>query len=718
LEQAAVVLATALAVARPAFPSEDAHTGSGLVVVALWGVAAVLWAAAQAVRGELHTVASPVDACVGLLLLVILVSVTRADSLRPAINMAGEWAGLVVAYFVVRQLFRDAVRQRVLVVSVLALAFTLAAHGIYQAFWGLELTRAEYRRDPAGMLRSLGIVPGSPEQQTFLNRLNSHEPFATFALANSLAGFLVAWLPIGIVRLLEPHAQQGSAALRQAGRLLAGGAVLLTFLAIVLTQSRTAYAAVVVQVTGLAWCYGLPLVRQHGRRALRWLVAGGCIAGLGLGITIFFALQRGKIDEKLLSQATKSFGYRWEFWQATAQLVRDRFWLGVGPGNFREHYLRYKLPESSEEIADPHNLLLEVWATSGVFAALALVAAVGLGLVRLIARRPAGQQQPSPQLTSWPALVLAGVAGWALAATLSPLDHTLYIVLALVWFIAASVFGAVAPLRAVSPRAVGVAIAGTILHLLGAGGIGMPGVAQSVWLLLALGVSAADSDGAPRTTRRRLLARIPLILSGIALIAFGVWVLRPVTASLAELGAGRAALERDNTPAAERHFRAAARRDPLAAEPWLELFRIHYDRWQYKLGQQSGPEAEEEFERAIDAAEQARRRTPKRLEPHTLRARLFAKRAAGEPGRLAPQPRFWAHAAEAYQHAVVLYPTSASMRERLADALWHAGEHEQARAEARRALDLDAQTPHADKKLAATARKGLEQLLAGAGGGP
>ena len=39
--------------------------------------------------------------------------------------------------------------------------------------------------------------------------------------------------------------------------------------------------------------------------------------------------------------------------------------LGVGPGNFQQTYPAYKLPQASESVADPHNFLLEVWATAG-----------------------------------------------------------------------------------------------------------------------------------------------------------------------------------------------------------------------------------------------------------------------------------------------------------------------------------------------------------------
>ena len=52
--------------------------------------------------------------------------------------------------------------------------------------------------------------------------------------------------------------------------------------------------------------------------------------------------------------------------QRDASLSSPFFWWGVGPGNFGGPYLKYKLPESSEEILDPHNMFIEVWATAGV----------------------------------------------------------------------------------------------------------------------------------------------------------------------------------------------------------------------------------------------------------------------------------------------------------------------------------------------------------------
>src|SRR5262249_47471001 len=80
----------------------------------------------------------------------------------------------------------------------------------------------------------------------------------------------------------------------------------------------------------------------------------------------------------------------------TWQMLREtpRNWLaGVGPGNFRQHYLQFKLPQSSEEIADPHNLVLDVWANGGLLALAGLVGICWAGLRTLWQRGDSPVQQ-------------------------------------------------------------------------------------------------------------------------------------------------------------------------------------------------------------------------------------------------------------------------------------------------------------------------------------
>ena len=66
------------------------------------------------------------------------------------------------------------------------------------------------------------------------------------------------------------------------------------------------------------------------------------------------------------------------FGAETWEVIREHLWLGTGPGNFRDYYLKYKLPESSEEIADPHNFVFDVWANTGLLGLTGLLACVTL----------------------------------------------------------------------------------------------------------------------------------------------------------------------------------------------------------------------------------------------------------------------------------------------------------------------------------------------------
>jgi Tfp pilus assembly protein PilF len=97
-------------------------------------------------------------------------------------------------------------------------------------------------------------------------------------------------------------------------------------------------------------------------------------------------------------------------------MIADHPWLGCGPGNFQEAYTRYKLPEASEEVADPHDFLLEVWATAGTPAAVALLAVLGLFAWRTgwhaLGRRPGADAQEGSALDGEGRGVLRAVCHW------------------------------------------------------------------------------------------------------------------------------------------------------------------------------------------------------------------------------------------------------------------------------------------------------------------
>ncbi|MFG0240961.1 MAG: O-antigen ligase family protein [Gimesia chilikensis] len=171
---------------------------------------------------------------------------------------------------------------------------------------------------------------------------------------------------------------------------------------LILTKSRSAWGGA---LAGLV-CLGLLklLQRQRLRQTTQRLSRKQLITGITLVVCVlvgFFLLATlsGGFDRAVLSEAPKSLQYRIEYWTGTWDVIKENLMWGTGPGNFREHYLKYKLPGSSEEIADPHNLFLDVWANAGLIALTGLLLIIALAgyqwfLKPLLQKQPADSRSP------------------------------------------------------------------------------------------------------------------------------------------------------------------------------------------------------------------------------------------------------------------------------------------------------------------------------------
>src|SRR5262249_26552785 len=139
-------------------------------------------------------------------------------------------------------------------------------------------------------------------------------------------------------------------------------ALLLLLYCLILTKSRTAWTGLLV--AGALW--GAASLVTNRRRITRrvWLSLGLGTAGV-LILFVIAALGKG-FDAEVISEAPKSLSYRFQYWHGALRTVSASPIFGTGPGNFRHPYLRYKVAESSEEIADPHNWLLDLWASGGL----------------------------------------------------------------------------------------------------------------------------------------------------------------------------------------------------------------------------------------------------------------------------------------------------------------------------------------------------------------
>ncbi len=704
---------TALSISRPLVPSEGAAwLGDGQPWVMLWLIVAALTLLSAVARGRLAVPLKGIDIAVGALIVWHTIAATaavRIGSPRPAVNMLWEWIGMGAGFFCLRQLVRSRQEARALLAAMIALAVGLSVLGYHQYFVAQPAERAEFARDPERTLAQAGewYPPDSPQRKQFEERLESREPLATFALANSLAGFLVPWLIVAL-------AVAANAAGWRCGVLsavIAGS--------LVLTKCRSGYVATGV---GIAALY---VLSPRGRRWLsgrRLLIAAGAILLLVGGAI----LVRG-LDSEVITEAGKSLTYRMQYWRATWSMICDHPWLGCGPGNFQDDYTVYKLPEASEEVRDPHNFLLEIWATAGTPAVLAMMAVLAcLGFRTLRACRTTVEDLDSPHPLDSPAADSAGatlwfiagggLAGLLLAYGFAPLvglsfelDRLLLVGIAGIatWMILAAWIRC-GPLR---PEWLAAAVAAQCVHHLAAGGIGYPGVAGSFWLLSALLANETEADEtqhAPPVQTSPWQRIQPLLGLVATLVAVGCCYLTgygPVLRCQAAMdrafeSAGSASP--DTAPQdGQQQLRAAAAADPLSAEPVRLLAEYELGRWK----QDRTPQSLRRFSAAADAMLHLRpnasavwqRMGQWYLEIYALtQDRSDAEKAAGY-----------------FERAVERYPTSATLNADLAEACSAAGQADEARQTAAAACRLDASTPHVDKQLTASQRKRMQDIAHG-----
>jgi hypothetical protein len=407
-----------------------------------------------------------------------------------------------VLFLVARQLVASAAAARGVAIAMIGLAGGLAAIAVHQSLVTIPADTRAYQAvadNPAALYELTGqwMPAESRTREQFEARLESALPSATFALSNSLAGFVVPWFVVPWFVVLS------AVAFRSPGRIVAGACGVIAALMVVciwLTGSRTAGVAVIAGgLLLLAICSRESLFRLSRRTV--WLAAGGVLLAAIVAGTTLFATSSGR---SAAEAALRSVAYRAEYWQATARMIADDPLFGCGPGQFQDTYTAYKLPAAAEEVQDPHNWLLEVWATAGTPAAVALLAVLAVVVVRVMRRGgsmpDAGdgpECSPSFSLIGSLAGIVLGVAiSWLSGFTIARTHIALLVVVVVgVWWmlrgwIRSGAFPPSVPL---------VAAAALLVNLSMAGGIGYPSVAESLWLLLAIALNVAvQTDAKPQ----------------------------------------------------------------------------------------------------------------------------------------------------------------------------------------------------------------------------
>lgn len=685
LDAGLLAAAAALCVATPLIPSEaTVRDGVAGPLNLLWLLVLLAWAAGQALRpAVLRTetqsqiifgwTGAAAAAFIGWHTLSGLTAGLQGNG-RQALNVLWQFIAYGIAAFLLRQLLRSSVQCRALVVVMIALAATQATHGYYQYFVTQPADRARFESNPEAFYNEHSLVTEAQREQLRW-RVESVEPLATFGLTNSLAGLIAPWLValLGIgVSLIGLKGQLRAAIGVACLAIVIGGCLLLT-------KSRTGILATGVGVLLLA-IYG-----RSGGWQFGWKIPAA-IAGVAVVLGLV-AVGVGGLDVQVLSQAPTSVLYRLQYWQATAAMITEHWLLGVGPGQFQAWYTRYKLPQASETIADPHNFLLEIWATAGTPALLALLA-MGIAFAWQMSRGKTDLLNHSDDNSASRFSIYAGGAlGLALAWILTQaFGYTPSLVGYPVAFIAALLLDGWVTSGRLNGAVPVIALLVLLINLLAAGATSFPGVFNTAWILLP--VALANASAPTWTWQPQRGPALVLVLSSLGLAVLCTRTLvTPVLEASAQLAAADEALAVRRPAAAEEAFTAATRSDPWSPIAWQRLADFRLQVWLVTGDVR-------DWERFEAAASEFARRDPHHQSQFTAQGNwlLSAWRKSSHPTHLAG-------AIEAYRQAVAWYPKSAGLQAQLAWGLHLAGRSAEARQAAQQAIELDALNPHSEQKL-------------------
>lgn len=638
---------------------------------------------------------------------------------RSAVNMMWEWTSIGAYWILVRLFLTGAGSRRILTTALIMTVASLSLLGLWQHYvWYPQQAAgfsklAEYnasenkgqslsieeQQDYKALITEYGtdfLTLDEPGRIAFLARVrDSVEPIGLFVLANTFALFVAA----ALLLLLFDFAERNRSLTSVAKMILAILAVILVF-CLVLTKSRTAWVGSVV---GVGFYF---LLRWFAvRSALRVNPKYVAVSMLVFSALLAWMAFSGGIDVEVISEAPKSLKYRLEYWHSTIQLLQDKPLLGAGPGNFRQHYLQYKLPGSSEEILDPHNLFLGIWAGGGLLALAGLVLLILSGLSRgLRADSDVANAKSVPELfISFKDSIRPIVIAYCLTTGLTfllegGLDQRLLVMGGLTWGLSTLGCWFGCQLSVTSLSAVSVWIA-AMVHLLGASGIEMPAVVVLLLVLVHFSQHEEHSEARQyQLPQKSLLAGC--LISGALVVGSLLTGLIPVQVAQTDVRIGESMLlVQRNSQLAKRYFQNAIEADPISPEPHQRLAMLIMSEWE-----RSGGRDESDFKQAVEQMEEAIQLDPIAAGRYRILGNFWDRKSIN-----AASTEDATQAVKAYQQAAKLYPNFAEIQAELAIAQVRA--EQDAQSAAKKALQLDQlnrDNGHRDKFLSDEVR---EQLM-------
>ena len=630
-----------------------------------------------------------------IVLVAAVVSCLFAGNKRLAINATVDWLCYPVLAITLTQLLHRSQLRRILLAGVLASACVQVFYCAEQSWFGFDETWEHYQTIKTQFWTDQGVDLNSGRVEAFEQRMLAHEATGVLPHSNVTASYLVlcGFAAIGVAsacwRRQAPRHEFDSVARSGVpdGRepIVPRWIVNLTLALIaasllggvLLTKS---VGAIVSAEIGLAlWMIVWGFRTWFGRNRGRALLIAWAMTGIGAGAVVGHGLWHDSLPGVSLT-------FRWQYWQSSAAMVSDHPLTGVGRENFGRHYLQYKPIESPEEVANPHNLLVQAatdWGILGLAGMVAMLLGASIAVTRVSTEESvrAGPASSTSSPSSWClwgiGLLLFVVCGLSTMLGTEDPRFVYYktVTTGLVWsfsFIAVALALHHAtlgnPPRMESLRTgVAIGLFTFLLHDAINFALFVPGTATTLFALLAFCTAerwSEHDDQAIAPASRRWLP--PMVAAAVALLAvlYGIMPVAGARAKIA-LAQSKARAYRDGPLEQQPVYRLLA--DAIDADRWDPTPCARQAEWLMAVSSLSNRQ-QEAWKLAKVAINQAITRDPVHLKPRRVLVNLHLTRAAA----LGEGADYLAAVAAAHE-SMKLYPLDPKGQVRLADCQLQAG---------------------------------------------
>ncbi len=306
-------------------------------------------------------------ACIPALLLGLwaIISVAWSADRFAAIVSSFHWLSAMILLWSASQLVTSWRRLRLVAGACAGLLIVLVVSGYYfrVADWP-DLKRAWIEQKPQ-ILKEHHWAPDSFDARQFQKNILNGDILGFSTSSNTYGALLVL---LGTVTAgIAIEKRNGSD--RPTTKVVVIGCLGLILLAALPTlfwaRSRGAAATTGLTVACFAaLAIGLPRKTRDSHKAY-WAAVCSILAG-------FVALVGHGLYHGTLFHPSLTF--RWRYWVGAARLLAAHPIVGVGWENFGPRYLAVRLPIASEEVRDPHNFIVRIFAELGIVGGSLLIA--------------------------------------------------------------------------------------------------------------------------------------------------------------------------------------------------------------------------------------------------------------------------------------------------------------------------------------------------------